>query len=129
MTLIMALIYFALVNAHIHYHMAHPALKKSKEHRASLMPILSDSLRNANWHALQTNHHQRAVYCNQTHMHSNIVSPEQSRIRNILGLMSESDNNASIQPLDLDTLCHSATSINCNPRVTLDMDKELVVSP
>ena len=125
MTLIMALIDFALVNAHIHYHMAHPALKKSKEHRANFMQILSDSIRNANWHALQSNHHQRAAYRNQTHMHANIVSPERSRVRNILGLSSETDTNECILLHGQDTLCRNATSINCNPRVTLDMEDEL----
>eukprot|EP00978_Attheya_sp_CCMP212_P026589 scaffold87706_cov72-Attheya_sp.AAC.6 len=37
MTLIMALIDFALVNANIHYHMVHPILKQSSEHRAVFM--------------------------------------------------------------------------------------------
>eukprot|EP00978_Attheya_sp_CCMP212_P038481 scaffold191136_cov61-Attheya_sp.AAC.1 len=63
----MALIDFALVNAHIHYHMAHPALKKHKEHRAHFMQTLSEQLRNANWHALQTKHYQRSMSSRSTH--------------------------------------------------------------
>jgi hypothetical protein len=122
-TLIMALIDFALVNAHIHYHMAHPLLKRHKEHRAHFMQTLSKELRSANWHALQTKHYQRSMPRSSKNTESGDEAKQSSRVRNLLGLISQPSE--TLEHVGHDLLCRNVSSPNCNPRLCTDLKNEL----
>eukprot|EP00978_Attheya_sp_CCMP212_P039235 scaffold202291_cov38-Attheya_sp.AAC.1 len=118
-TLIMALIDFALVNAHIHYHMAHPQLKRHKEHRAHFMQTLSEQLRNANWHALQTKHYQRSMPRSTNNPETDEDAKQSGHVCNLLGLISQPSE--TLDPVGQDLLCRNVSSLNCNPRLCTDL--------
>ena len=80
MTLILALIDFAVVNANIHYHMRNSELKKNKEHRAVFIQELCEGLRSADWHKLQSE---------QTMNLSSVSCDAPNPVREILGVTSQ----------------------------------------
>eukprot|EP00978_Attheya_sp_CCMP212_P047382 scaffold421337_cov75-Attheya_sp.AAC.2 len=109
----MALIDFAVVNANIHYHMVHPILKQSSEHRAIFMQSLSLGLRSANWRQLQEAHYYRGIGSRvgeQTlyeNVHQNI------HVCRMLGLEKPTD---IVNPNTEDLMCRHVSSPRCNPR-------------
>jgi hypothetical protein len=119
MTRIMALIDFALVNATIHYHMVHPHLKTSNEHRAIFMETLSSSMRSTNWRKLQEEHYQSQISCDDdvTNRHPNISIP--SSVRRMLGLDKVNSNGTSVQE---EVISRHVSSQTCNPRWSDDLD-------
>jgi hypothetical protein len=122
-TLMMALIDFALVNAYLHYHMAHPLLRRHKEHRAQFMQTLSEELRNANWHTLQTKHYQRSMPRSSKNTESGDDAKQSSRVRNLLGLISQPSD--TLEHVGHDLLCRNVSSPNCNPRLCTDLKNQL----
>ena len=119
MTLIMALIDFALVNATIHYHMVHPHLKSSNEHRAIFMETLCSSMRSTNWRKLQEEHYRSQISCDEdvTNRHPNISIP--SSVRRMLGLDKLNSNGTSVQE---EVISRHVSSPTCNPRWSDDLD-------
>eukprot|EP00978_Attheya_sp_CCMP212_P002546 scaffold5157_cov34-Attheya_sp.AAC.2 len=117
MTLIMGLIDFALVNANIHYHMVHPVLKKSNEHRAVFMESLCLGLRSANWRQLQEAHYRGmgASVGEQTVYED---GPQHSHVRRMLGLEKPEE---ILNPNAEDLLCRHVSSPRCNPRACTDI--------
>ena len=117
MTLIMGLIDFALVNANIHYHMVHPALKKRNDHRAVFMQSLCLGLRSANWRQLQEAHY-RGMGSKVSEQTLYEGGPHNPHVRRMLGL----EKPAVIPSPDSDDLlCRHVSSPLCNPRSCLDM--------
>eukprot|EP00978_Attheya_sp_CCMP212_P001189 scaffold2466_cov40-Attheya_sp.AAC.2 len=118
MTLIMALIDFAVVNANIHYHMVHPILKQSSEHRAIFMQSLSLGLRNANWRQLQEAHYRGiGSQVGEQTLYEN--GRPNIHVRRMLGLEKPTE---IVNPNTEDLLCRHVSSPRCNPRACTDLD-------